>query len=74
MRCGLLGKQDTIFSCKVHPESIVVSAGLGNVTVVDASLEEGHPYRKACQPREGEATSFVQVVQTVVSVAATLGS
>ena len=52
--------QDTSFSCNVHPASIVISAGLGNVTAIDASLEEGHPYRKACQPREGTSTSLIK--------------
>jgi hypothetical protein len=53
--------QDTRFSCKVHPDSIVISAGLGGVNGIDASLKEGHPYRKACRPREGASSSLIQV-------------
>lgn len=71
----LLVWQDTRFTCNVHPETIIMSAGLGGVTGIDASLEEGHPYRKACRPREGASTSLIQVDSpppTLSGVAATL--
>ena len=52
--------QDTSFDLNVHPDSLVISAGLGNVTAVDASLDESNPYRKACQPRQGSSTSLIK--------------
>lgn len=52
--------QDTSFNLDVHPDSLVISAGLGNVTAVDASLDESNPYRKACQPRQGSSTSLIK--------------
>lgn len=58
--------QDTSFSCNVHPDSIIISAGLGNVTAIDASLEEDNPYRKACQPREGSSTSLIKVLHNML--------
>lgn len=53
--------QDMGFECAVHPADLKLTASLGNVTVIDASLPEGNPYRLAAQPRSGGSTSLIQV-------------
>ena len=60
--------QDTSFDLNVHPDSLVISAGLGNVTAVDASLDESNPYRKACRPRQGSSTSLIKVAPLPPSI------
>lgn len=38
--------QDMGFELAVHPDSLVISASLGNVNAIDATLPDDNPYRK----------------------------
>lgn len=56
---ALCSVSDYDMQVHMHPESMYVTASLGNAQVQDGCLEEGNPYRQVCGLRSDTSTSLI---------------